>query len=275
MSDSTMPLTLSALHVYPVKGLKGIELSEGLCTGRGLQHDRRWMVVDPQGRFLTQREHPRMATVWTELGDGVLCLSAADVAPVEVPLHPEPSATMPVRVWDTVCEAVPVSHYADAWLGDYLGMPCRLVYMPEGTRRESDPRHGGSGRLVGFADGYAYLLATEASLEELNGRLARKKHGPLPMNRFRPNLVVRGASPFAEDGWTEIRVGGAVLRAVKPCGRCEVTTTDQATGEVAGPEPLATLAAYRGSREYGVRFGMNLVTVQPGKVAVGDTVTVA
>jgi hypothetical protein len=233
------------------------------------------MVVDAQGEFLTQREHPRMATVWTELGEGVLSLSAPHLAPVEVPLHAGPFPTMKVRVWDSVCDAVPVSHYADAWLSDFLGVSCRLVYMPEETRRESNPRHGGAGRLVGFADGYAYLLATEASLEDLNGRLARKKHGPLPMNRFRPNLVVHGAEAFAEDRWSEIRIGEAVLRAVKPCGRCQVTTTDQASGEVTGPEPLATLAGYRDSREYGVLFGMNLVTLQPGKVAVGDTVTVA
>ena len=272
-----MAVKLSALHIYPVKGLKGIALGEAQCTDRGLRHDRRWMVVDADGRFLSQREHPRMATVWTEIGDGVLSLAAPDAGSVEVPLDAGATraARMPVRVWASVVEAVPVSTYADAWLSDYLGQPCRLVYMPDGTRRESAEKYAGPGRLVGFADGFAYLLIGEASLADLNARLAARGHSALPMNRFRPNLVVSGSPPFAEDGWGEIRVGDAVLRAVKPCGRCQVTTTDQATGEVAGPEPLATLATFRESGEFGVMFGMNLVTVKEGKIRAGDAVEIA
>jgi uncharacterized protein YcbX len=128
---------------------------------------------------------------------------------------------------------------------------------------------------VGFADGYAYLAANEASLADLNRRLAAKGHAALPMNRFRPNLVVSGDQPFGEDHWGEVQVGEALLRAAKPCGRCQVTTTDQATGEVRGPEPLATLGEYRDSREFGVMFGMNLVTVRGGRVRVGDEVRIA
>jgi uncharacterized protein len=267
-----MPLTLSALHIYPVKGLKGIALTEARCTERGLEHDRRWMVVDAEGGFLSQREHPKMATVWTDIAGGALSLSAPDISTVDVPLDPRSSPPMRVRVWNSVCDASPVSPYADAWLSDYLGISCRLVYMPEDSRRLSNAKYAGEGKLVGFADAYAYLVTGEASLSDLNTRLAAKGHPALPMNRFRPNLVVSGAAPYAEDGWKEIRVGDAVLRGVKPCGRCQVTTTDQSTGEVRGPEPLATLSGYRDSKEFGTMFGMNLVTVKTGMVRVGDRV---
>lgn len=267
-----MAVKLSALHIYPVKGLKGIELSEAQCTDRGLRHDRRWMVVDAEGVFLSQREHPRMATVWTDIADGVLSLAAPHAGSVEVPIDAGRSqaSRVPVRVWDSRVDAIPVSRSADAWLGDYLGLTCRLVYMPDTTRRESNAKYAGPDKLVGFADGFAYLLASEASLADLNARLGKKNHPALPMNRFRPNLVVAGGGAFEEDGWKDIRIGEAILRAAKPCGRCQVTTTDQTTGEVVGPEPLATLATFRESREFGVMFGMNLVTVKEGKVRIGD-----
>jgi uncharacterized protein YcbX len=173
---------------------------------------------------------------------------------------------MRVEVWDSACRAIAPSPEADRWLTAYLGKPCRLVYMPESTRRLSNPLHAGDDKLVGFADGYAFLVISEASLADLNGRLAH----PVPMERFRANIVVKGTQPFAEDGWGEFAVGGAVLRMAKPCGRCQVTTTDQSTGEVTGPEPLATLAGYRDSKEFGARFGMNAVTVKAGLVRVGD-----
>ena len=268
-----MTATVSSLHVYPVKGLKGIELQDARATERGLEHDRRWMIVDPQGEFFTQRSHPKLATIWTELLDGGLELSAPDAGAVVVPFVPPPASAMRVRVWNSVVDAVPAAREADWFLSEYLGEPCRLVYMPDSTRRASNPAYAGDGeRLVGFADGYAYLVANKASLDDLNARLAAKGHPALPMNRFRPNIVVAGAPAYAEDRWGELRVGEAVLRAAKPCGRCEVTTTDQSTGEVRGPEPLATLATYRASDEFGVMFGLNLVSIRPGTVRVGDRI---
>lgn len=267
-----MAVTLCALNIYPVKGLKGIALRQARCTERGLEHDRRWMVVDAAGMFLSQREHPKMATVWTEVSGGVLSLSAPDETSVDIPVDAQGPA-LRVQVWNSVCDAIAVSAEADAWLSSYLGLACRLVHMPESSMRYSNPAYGGERHAVGFADGYAYLIIGEASLADLNAKLLAKGHSALPMNRFRPNLVVSGAEPFAEDGWGEIGVGEAILRGAKPCGRCQVTTTDQATGEVKGPEPLATLATYRDSKEFGVLFGMNLVTVRPGIVRVGDAVT--
>jgi uncharacterized protein YcbX len=265
---------LSALNIYPVKGLKGIALTEAVATDRGLEHDRRFMIVDDEGMFRTQREHPRLATIWTEIAGDALRLSAEDRDEIAVPLVPLSGPRVRVQVWSSTVEALGVPS-ADEWLTEYLGMASHLVYMPDYSKRTSNPKYGGTGKAVGFADGYAYLAANEASLADLNQRLAAKGHPALPMNRFRPNLVVSGGAPFEEDRWGDIHVGEAVLRGAKPCGRCQVTTTDQATGEVRGPEPLATLAEYRDSREFGVMFGMNLVTVRGGRVRVGDQVAVA
>jgi uncharacterized protein YcbX len=267
-----LPLTLSALHIYPVKGLKGIALEAARCTDRGLEHDRRWMVVDREGTFISQRSSPKMATVWTEIDGGRLVLAAPDVESVELPLEHEAPASLTVNVWSSTCKASAGPREVDEWLSDYLGEACRAVYMPDSTRRNSNPKYAGHDKRVGFADGYAYLVTSEASLADLNARLLAKGHPALPMNRFRPNLVIAGSAPFAEDGWERIRIGEAVLQAAKPCGRCQVTTTDQSTGEVRGPEPLATLATYRDSAEFGVMFGMNFVTAAAGDIRVGDEV---
>jgi uncharacterized protein YcbX len=261
-------LIVSQLNVFPVKGLKGIAVDSALATDRGLEHDRRFMVVDPSGVFLTQRDLPRMATVWTEVDGDELRLAAPDCDEVCLPLAPAEGEPMRVEVWDSICQAIAPSPEADRWLTAALGRPCRLVYMPDSTRRLSNPVHAGPDRPVGFADGYAFLVVSEASLEDLNGRLARS----VPMDRFRANIVLSGTRPYEEDGWGEFTAGGAVLQMAKPCGRCQVTTTDQSTGEVTGPEPLATLAGYRDSKEFGARFGMNAVTVRNGTIRVGEIV---
>ncbi len=215
-----------------------------------------------------------MATVWTEIEGDALTLSAPDMDALEVPADPRDGAGLRVRVWASECDAVAVSAGADAWLSEYLGLACRLVHMPGTTRRMSNPRYAGAGKLVGFADGYACLATSEASLADLNSRLVAKSHRALPMNRFRPNIVVAGSRAYDEDRWKEVAIGEAVFRAAKPCGRCQVTTTDQATGEITGPEPLATLATYRDHPEYGLMFGMNWVMVKTGTIRVGDVVEV-
>jgi uncharacterized protein YcbX len=267
-----MGITLTAINVYPVKGLKGIALDSALCTPRGIKHDRQWMVVDSEGMFISQRSHPKMATVWTDLTDDALLLSAPDEDGVEIAFQPPPAPAMKVQVWNSIVDAIPASREADLWLSSYLELPCRLVYMPQESVRHSNNKYAGEGKEVGFADGYAYMVIGEASLADLNQRLAAKDHPALPMNRFRPNFVVKGAEPYGEDQFREIRIGEAAFRGVKPCGRCQVTTTDQSTGEVMGPEPLLTLASYRDSNEFGQMFGMNMVSVREGTVRVGDDV---
>jgi hypothetical protein len=263
-----MPATVAQLWIYPVKSLKGIRLETSRVTSRGLAHDRRFVVVDPQGVFLTQRDVPAMATVWTSVEQGELRLSAPDFDEVAVPLEPFEGERLRAEVWNSVTAAIAPSPTADRWLSEALGRPCRLAFMPSSTRRESNARYAGPGRLVGYADGYAHLVLSEASLEALNGRLAH----PVPMDRFRPNIVLAGTAPFEEDGWKDFSAGTARFRMAKPCGRCQVTTTDQATGEVTGPEPLATLGTWRPSEEFGARFGMNAVTIAEGQLRVGDVV---
>lgn len=264
-----MAVTVSSLHIYPVKGLGAIALQEAEVTPRGLRHDRRFMVVDPSGEFFTQRDFPKMATVWTEIENGTLRLAAPDAGEVEVKAEPDDGATLAVRVWNsTGVGAIAPSPEADAWLSAYLGTACRLVYMPEHSHRATNPAYG-HGHIVSFADGYPFLFTSESSLADLNGRLTR----PVPMNRFRPNLVLKGAGAYAEDGWKALSVGNVRFRMVKPCGRCQVTTTDQTTGEVTGPEPLSVLTGYRNDPTFGSLFGMNAVAESAGVVRVGDAVT--
>ena len=179
-----MPITISALNVYPVKGLKGIALEEARCTDRGIEHDRRWMLVDRDKQFLTQREHPKLATVWTDIDADTLSLSAPDAGEIRLPLRPDGKAKLRVQVWSSTCDAVSVSQEADEWLSDYLGLDCALVYMPHESKRFSNPEFGGEAKRVAFADGYAYLVTNEASLADLNAKLLARDHAAVPMNRF-------------------------------------------------------------------------------------------
>jgi uncharacterized protein len=266
-----MPITLSAIHIYPVKALGGIALSETDLTPRGLVNDRRFMVVDPAGGFMTQRECPRMATVWVDIVGDHIWLSAPDVGSFEIPVPPAPGAKL--SVWRGRLEASLVSDDADRFLSGYLEMPCRLVYMPDDCVRPVPPGHGRPGEIVSFADGFPLLLAAEASLADLNARIKAKGRTEISLSRFRPNLIIRDSEAYAEDGWREIGIGDAVFRVASPCIRCQVTTIDQVTGEVLGPEPLETLATYRNT-DAGVAFGQNLIPVKLGRIRVGDEVNV-
>ncbi|MBL0121288.1 MAG: MOSC domain-containing protein [Betaproteobacteria bacterium] len=269
-----MNTTLTAIHIYPVKALGGISLKASGVTPRGLKNDRRFMVVDADNGFITQRDVPKMATVWMELDNDEVIFSAPDMESISVAAEPQKRPTRAVQVWSSQVAAHSVSAEADAWLSQYLGFDARLVYMPDSSERQANPEYAKGGEIVSFADGFPLLMASEESLADLNARIAATGGTPIPMSRFRPNLVITGGGPYAEDRLGEIRVGDAVFRAVKPCIRCQVTTTDQATGELRGPEPLRTLATYRQSPA-GVMFGMNLVPVTLGTVRVGDAVSFA
>jgi len=263
------PPTLTQINIYPIKSLGGFSAPSAKIEPRGLQYDRRWMLVDREGCFRTQRELPRMALVSVTVEADGLTLCAPGCRPLRVPFQPSGDATETVRVWRSICRAVPVGEEADGWFGEFLGVPCRLVFMPEETRRPVNPDYRAGGGIVSFADGYPLLLLGEASLEDLNSRLER----PVPMNRFRPNLVVSGSSAYAEDGWQKIRIGNTVFHGVKPCDRCSLITVDQATGEATGPEPLKTLAAYR-LKDRKVLFGQLLIPDGAGLVRVGDAVEI-
>ncbi|MDG4865476.1 MOSC domain-containing protein [Streptomyces sp. T-3] len=267
---------LRSLHVYPLKSVQGDTLAEAAVQPWGLAGDRRWMLVDAEGRPVTQRPQPRLALVRARAEDGgAIALTAPGQEPLTVSV-PDPVRTMPVEVWQDKVEAVPADETAQAWFRAYLDAEVTLVHLDDpAVRRPIDPGFALPGETVTFADEFPLLLTTVSSLDALNSLIAQGDHadeGPLPMNRFRPNAVVEGTAPWAEDGWSRIAIGDVAFRVAKPCGRCVVTTTDQATGE-RGKEPLRTLARHRkqGSQ---LLFGQNLVPEQPGTVRVGDVVRI-
>ena len=258
-------MKLAELHVYPLKGARGIALERADVLAGGLRHDRRFMLLDAEGTFITQRSHPELALVVTTLRASSLVLRA-DAGEVELPLAPEGSRRI-VRVWDDDVEAVEVDGLASSLLSEHLGKRCSLVFMPDDVVRPVEAPYGAPGDRVGFADGYPVLLATTASLADLNARLDT----PVPMNRFRPNFVIEGGAPFDEDRHEGVRVGPLTFRMPKRCARCSVTTVDQATA-VTSKEPLRTLASYR-TENNKVYFAQNLIPDGEGAVAVGDEVS--
>jgi uncharacterized protein YcbX len=254
------------LYVYPIKSCAGIPLQESELVATGLRHDRRWMLVDETGQFMSQRAHPRMALISVRLSGGRLIVAAPGMPDLEVPLRQAATKRLDVSVWGDACRAAPVGEEADRWFGQFLRFPCRLVYKPDDDLRLVDSTYAKSGDQVGFADACPFLLISEASLDDLNRRL----EDPLPMNRFRPNFVVKGCDPYAEDAWGRLRIGNVNFRVAEGCPRCAITTIDQRTG-ARGKEPLRTLATYRKS-DGEVFFGRNLIHDAPGTVRVGDPV---
>ncbi|MEV4337059.1 MOSC N-terminal beta barrel domain-containing protein [Streptomyces sp. NPDC049590] len=267
---------VQSIHVHPVKAFRGVSPRTAVVEPWGLAGDRRWTLIDDGGKVVTQRESPRLALAAAEpLAGGGVRLSAPGRQPLTVEV-PEPAETIPVDVFRTKVEAVPAAAAAHAWCSAYLGTEVRLVHMDDpAVRRPVVPEYALPGETVNFADGFPVLVTTVASLDALNSLIAGGPHaqeGPLPMNRFRPNLVVAGTEPWAEDDWTRISVGDVVLRVARPSARCVVTTTDQDTA-ARGREPLFTLARHR--KDGGkVLFGQNLVPLAPGTVRVGDPVRV-
>ena len=261
-------MVVAEIHVFPVKGCAGSLLPSAQIEPWGLQHDRRWLVIDGAGRFVTQRAIPAMATMRTEAAGKTLRLSHPDHGSIEIAVPPQNAARRPVTVWRSTLQAAVAGDAADAWISTVLGQNLCLVYMHDTAARPINPAHGLPGETVSFADGYPVLLTSLGSLADLNGRLAR----PVPISRFRGNIVVDGAPAWAEDSWRLIRIGGAMFRIVKPCDRCIVTTIDQQTGQRPDrTEPLRTLGNFRHD-ERGIMFGQNLVPVSLGQIAIGDRV---
>jgi len=251
-------LSLASLHLYPVKSCRGIAVTEATLTAEGLEHDREWMIVTPEGRFVTQREVPRLALIATDLSDDALTLAAPGLGRLVVPLESSGDSRQ-VTVWGDLCPAFDQGEPAARWLTELLGRPLRLVRFDAAHRRLSDSTWtGGVEAPNRFSDGYPILAISRASLDDLNARLPV----PLPMDRFRPNLVLEGLPPYGEDALDDLLAGDVRLRRVKPCTRCAITTTNQATAEVEGDEPLRTLKSYRWDKALrGVTFGQNLIVV--------------
>lgn len=253
-----MRAELTDLYIYPVKSCRGIRGDAARMTATGLADDRHWMLVRPNGRFVTQRELPRMALVHTAVDDGALVLTAPGRAPLRVPRDAK-TATLDVTVWAFDGRGIDCGDDAAAWVSAFLETPLRIVrFDPDSPRECSAEWTPGTRAVTEFADGFPMLVISRASLAELNSRLPKA----LPMERFRPNLVIDGVDAYAEDRIHELRGDGVTIRIVKPCLRCAITTTDQQTGARDGIEPLQTLKTYRfDSQQRGVAFGQNAIPI--------------
>lgn len=265
MSD----LLVSELSIYPVKSLGGISLQQSAVERFGLHNDRRWMVVDARDRYLTQREVARMCLIQPEPLSNGLQLTAPGMDALRV-MHTPAMSPRKVTVWDDLCTALDCGNEAANWLSQFLSIECRLVYFPDDGQRAVDPIFAQPGDITAFSDGFPILLITQTSLDDLNDRLAE----PVPMHRFRPNLVISGSEPYAEDQWKRLRIGDLTLRVVKPCSRCVIPTIDPASGKRdPEAEPLRTLGSYR-MRNHKIFFGQNVIADGEGRLEVGQPVEV-
>lgn len=266
-------LTLSEIWIYPVKGLGGIKLTSAKVMEKGLVHDRRWMLVDEHHVCMTQRVYPTMALFQLSIAKDQICISRTN-------LHGEKTSvcfnvgdspreeSILAKIFDDEVVVHEVNPKISEWFSDHLKTHCKLVRFPEKNSRPVDLLYQVNNEHVSLADAYPFLIIGQRSLDELNSRLAQ----PLPMNRFRPNLVYTGGTPFEEDSWKNFSIGKNRFVGVKPCARCVVPTVDQQTGEK-GTEPLITLSTFR-KRNSKVYFGQNLVAIDHGEVSIGDKITV-
>lgn len=267
-------MELSEIWVYPVKSLGGISLKEARVTDRGLELDRRWLLVDDNGRFLSQREHPELALFSPEIAGDCLRITHKELQDsIDIPLRPivlDATSKLEVTVWDDTIDAFEVSPDATDWFSKLIGFSVRLVYMPDESERKVDPDYAITGdEITSFSDAYPFLIIGQSSLDDLNGRLEVK----VPMNRFRPNFVFTNGEAFEEETWREFKIGNIPFVGVKPCARCVMTTIDQEKGVISGKDPLKTLSQYRNFGNK-VLFGENLIGLGMGTVAVGDLIRV-
>lgn len=263
---------LASIHIYPMKAARAVDLDESVVEPWGLAGDRRWLLVDEDGRFVSQREEPSLARLVVTYGPGTISVSVAGCPGRQIAAPARGAQLLKVTVWGSTVLAAAAGPEGDAWFSAYLGRRVRLVYLDDPTRRPVDPEYGRDGDVVSFADGYPLLLTSTGSLDELGRWLTEDGGQPVPMTRFRPSVVVTGAPPWAEDRWRRIRIGAVEFRIVKPCGRCVVTTTDQITGE-RGPQPLKMLGRRRRFGQALV-FGQNMIPDGPGTIRAGDPVEI-
>ena len=274
---------LSEITFYPIKSCAGIALREAVLTSSGLMseqiYDREWMVVDSAGRFLTQREYPRMALIVPKIKATTLELRAPGMLRLEIELglpHPQSAPMLEVQLWDERVRAYDCDEVTAAWFSNAIGAPCRLVrFHPDVVRATSTKWTGGIAASTLFSDGYPILVAGAASLDDVNDRLRAIGRDALPMNRFRPNLVIGGIGAFEEDYAEFLQFGNTILKPVKPCARCPIPSVDQATG-VPGPDPLDVMHGYRAKPELdgAICFGMNAIVTAGGdeRIVVGQEV---
>jgi uncharacterized protein YcbX len=262
-------MRLSQIFIYPIKSARGIAVPETQVLSSGLRQDRRWMVVDEHGMFLSQRKLPRMVLIEPRFAGPDLVLTAPGMSPLVIPRWAGDGEWIPVRIWrDHLKLPHPNQGYSD-WFSTFLGSRCRLVYLPDEVTRYVEAPFDDPKWRVSLADGYPLLVVTQSSLDLLNAKLA----SPIGMERFRPNLVIAGATPHAEDSWTGLQIGSVELAIVKPCARCSTVLVDPTTARV-GREPLRTLAEYR-RMPRSVMFAQNALVVTPGQLRVGTAVEIS
>lgn len=264
-------LTIGGLFIYPIKSLSGISLSTSNVEKRGLQYDRRWVLVDDDNLFVSQRDHNNLALLQPMITEDSIVITQKNDPSVklEIPLIPQGTIREIVTIWDDTCKAVEVSEKASAWFTKQLNTNCRLMYMPDDSIRLADTSYAiKADDKVSFADGYPILAITESSMEQLNS----KTEIEIPIDRFRPNFLIKGGHSHIEDELRSFSIEGIEFYGVKPCARCIMTTVDQETA-VKGKEPLKSLATYRKSGNK-ILFGQNIIPMNVGNVSVGDTISV-
>ncbi len=257
--------TVTELCIYPIKSCKGINQPAALVEEKGLKDDRRYMLVDRQGQFVTGRTFPQLTQIQVEFSEEMLNINAAQMSPLKIKTQSGLEQTVSVQVWNDTLQATPCSPLADQWFSDYLGIDCQLVHFSKHSKRFVKDKQ----TQVSFADGYPLLLVNQASVDLLNTKLEQ----PITANHFRPNIVVKGDLPFAEDSWAKIQIGEVIFEVTKPCSRCPFTNVDPKTGIATAEQPLATLASFR-YRQGEIDFGQNLVPLNSGIIRQGDQVKV-
>ncbi|MEP6881095.1 MAG: MOSC N-terminal beta barrel domain-containing protein [Dokdonella sp.] len=264
-----MKPTLAHINLFPIKSCAPLTPGHAFVESRGLRGDRRWMVVDAEGQFVTARKHSRLVLIRARFDAEALILDAPGMTSLRLtqPLDPEEVRT---TIWRDEVIADVADAEANSWISEYLGFAARFAFMGDACRRPVDPDFAQRGDVVSFADGYPLMVISQTALDALNSRLP----SPVPMLRFRPSLVVANTSPHAEDGWRSIRIGDVRFDAVKPCVRCVLTTVDPETGRFdEGGEPLRTLLSYRRT-DKGVTFGQNLIPRGTGTIKIGDEIVI-
>ncbi|MCU7940835.1 MAG: MOSC N-terminal beta barrel domain-containing protein [gamma proteobacterium symbiont of Bathyaustriella thionipta] len=269
-------VVVSQLWIYPIKSLSGISLDSVLLEKRGFQYDRRWMLVDKENRFITQRQYPEMTLIEPELSDFGLAIRAPDMPVLIIP-YPDPQIELydevEVTCWDDQITAHHINTAIDNWFSEFLDVDCQLVYMPDNSMRAVDPEYSLNDDIASFSDGFPNLIISEASLDDLNSRV----DSGLTMSRFRPNIVISGCEPYAEDSLGHFKIEQIEFYAVKPCSRCVITTINPISGEKESREPLNTLAQFR-KKNNKVFFGQNLLHklsyINDNHLHVGDKLTV-
>jgi len=264
-------IKVSQLFIYPVKSLGGISINTAQLTDRGFQYDRRWMLVDEQNQFMTQRQFPEMALLQTGISEEGISISHKKNSSKEIliPFSGFINQNITVKIWNDYCDALPAEKFINEWFSDMLQFSCRLVYMPDDSLRKVNGRYAVQDNdVTSFSDGYPIMLIGQSSFDDLNTRLEI----PLPINRFRPNIVITGSAAFEEDEMEEFLIGGIQFFGVKLCERCAITTINQDTSEKS-KEPLKTLSSYR-MQNNNVYFGQNVIGKKTGIVRIGDELTI-